>query len=468
MSAIGPLPASTADTLPFPSQETQGPMPPAAAAGSDGHDTVTLSPAARMLLAVSEMLAQAEGGADTAIRGQVLDVLNNIKELAQAPAQDGGAEVRVASNSGSGGLIPGGDGSGADAATPAQIQPLGQVAYASQVAATLDDTSASQSLQGNGMVLVAVPGDGTGANASVTLDSVQPDQATGSADTWITAGVSRASAQAVGSSGNDWIAAYAMVPGQRDITDASVAVSGGGGDDRIRTLSTGMLSVDAGAGDDVVDAHFASYGVVSGGDGNDLIYMAGSLATADGGAGNDIIMLAGQSVGATGGEGNDTISGADWAAGGTGNDTLELSNAKVSGATFARGDGTDTIMLSPIEDGRSDVSIYSTSVSLGGGTIESHDIWLAYGTANEIKMDLPQPGEAGYGLAHTVLTLGNIGLHDVQSTLDGTDLTLAVAGTGDSITIRNYLQGRVTFVFDNSAQGNGMIATRQLPIQVAQ
>jgi hypothetical protein len=344
---------------------------------------------------------------------------------------------------------------------------LDQTADTSLAAVALDDTNASQSLQGNGMALAAVPGDGTGANASVTLDSAQPDEATGSANAWIASGVSRAEAQAVGSSGNDWIAAYAMVPGQRDVTDANVVVSAGDGNDSIRAVSTGMLSVDAGAGDDVVDGQFYTYGQVSGGDGNDVIYMSGALGTADGGAGNDIIMLAGQSVGATGGDGDDAISGADWANGGTGNDTLEMSNAKVSGVTYARGDGTDTVVLSPIEDGRSDVSIYSASVGVGGGVVESHDIWLNYGTANEIKMDLPQSGQAGYGLAHTVLTLSNIGLHDVQASLDGTDLTLAIAGTTDAITIRNYQQGRVTFVFDDSDQGNGVIATRQLPIQAA-
>jgi hypothetical protein len=108
------------------------------------------------------------------------------------------------------------------------------------------------------------------------------------ADSWLTAGVSRASAQVVGSSGNDWIAAYAMVPGQRDVTDASVVVNGGGGDNRISALFTDMLSVDAFSGDDVIDAHFDSDGVVSAGEGNDLVYMTGSLGTADGGAGNDI------------------------------------------------------------------------------------------------------------------------------------------------------------------------------------
>lgn len=65
-----------------------------------------------------------------------------------------------------------------------------------------------------------------------------------------------------------------MVPSLRNVTDASVVVSGGAGDDKIRALSTGMLSVDAGSGDDTVDAHCASCGVVSAGDGNDLVYMA--------------------------------------------------------------------------------------------------------------------------------------------------------------------------------------------------
>ena len=86
-----------------------------------------------------------------------------------------------------------------------------------------------------------------------------------------------------------------------------------------------------------------------------------------------------------------------------------------------------------------------------------------HGGPNEIKMDLPQQGEPGYGLAHTVLTLGGISLRDVQASLSGTDLTVSIAGTSDSITIRNYQAGRVTFVFDDRARGNGMMATRQLP-----
>ena len=107
--------------------------------------------------------------------------------------------------------------------------------------------------------------------------------------------------------------------------------------------------------------------------------------------------------------------------------------------------------------------MFTASVSLGGGVTETHDIWLDYAGPNEIKMELPQPAEAGYALAHTVLTLGSIDLHEVQGSLDGTDLTVTVAGTDDSITIRNFQPGRMTFVFDDRSRGNGMLATRQLP-----
>ncbi|MEJ0016701.1 MAG: calcium-binding protein [Acetobacteraceae bacterium] len=365
-----------------------------------------------MMLAVTEMLAQANDGTDTVVAGQVQEGLARIQQLVQAAVGDG---------------------------------------------------SDSRVLYGNGSAVAAVAGNEAAASAGVTIESDQPGEAFGTADVSIIATVARATTLVTGGSGADWIAAYAMIADQRDVTDAGVEVSGGEGDDRIRAVSSGTLSVDSGAGDDTIDARFNAYGLIHGGDGNDRIDASGSLGTVDGGAGNDIITLRGQSVGATGGEGDDTIAGADWAIGGTGNDMLELSNARISGVTFARGDGADTIVLSPVDDGRSSVSMFSASISQGGSANESHDIWLDFGGPDEIKMELPQPGDAGYGLAHTVVTLGGMDLHEVQASLDGTDLTVSIAGTEDSITIRNYQPGRVTFVFDDRARGNSMQATRHLP-----
>ena len=77
-------------------------------------------------------------------------------------------------------------------------------------------------------------------------------------------------------------------------------------------------------------------------------------------------------------------------------------------------------------------------------------------------MALPAASEPGHGSAHAALVLQGFGPDEVTATLNGTDLTITLPGRGDSITIRNYTPGRVSFVFDDRASGGALSGTRSL------
>jgi Ca2+-binding RTX toxin-like protein len=149
-----------------------------------------------------------------------------------------------------------------------------------------------------------------------------------------------------------------------------VAVYGRGGNDLIMVSSSlpgfaVSASIDGGDGDDIISLNFD--GAVTGGPGNDRIYLYDSFrGEAYGGAGDDYIWIAGNSVDANidGGEGDDWIDASSnyykvFIHGGGGNDVIFGSNFDDhlfgdggNDAIYGLG-GNDTIF---IRDGNYDVA----------------------------------------------------------------------------------------------------------------
>ena len=137
-------------------------------------------------------------------------------------------------------------------------------------------------------------------------------------------------------------------------------ISGGGGDDRITLL--GSASVDGGAGNDVIDARNAvqgfGYGVsIAGGAGNDTITGSAFNDALDGGIGNDAL---------DGGTGNDNLIGGpgrDSITGGGGDDTFEVD---ASDDRWIGGTGIDSVL---VVGNFNKATVTDTTVTIGGNAI---------------------------------------------------------------------------------------------------
>src|SRR4051794_23096508 len=217
MSSIDPLLSWTAASRYDVTETKPSTLQAAVAERPDAGDVITLSPEARMLMAITDMLAQAAGGADATLGGETLGVLDNIQRLATVPQYMAPQytlpqyDATASPGYGAASQVPPDNG----IAVADGNVPYAPTASLQLTEAVPEDASASQALQGNGVVVAAVPGDGTaGAYAVATLESDQPGEVLGSADASITAGAGRATAQVTGGSGNDWIAAYAIVANQ--------------------------------------------------------------------------------------------------------------------------------------------------------------------------------------------------------------------------------------------------------------
>jgi len=211
--------------------------------------------------------------------------------------------------------------------------------------------------------------------------------------------------RANGGSGNDVIAGY-----------SNARLSGGAGDDKLTAYDNATL--DGGSGNDSLEAY--GHARLSGGAGHDYISAYGNV-TADGGSGNDYIAVYGDST-VTGGEGQDFIAAGDRVLldGGTGNDIIHAG----SGATVTGGLGDDRLRVGK------DALIH---FNRGDGA----DAVAAIGGPMGARLT-QQTGRAVDTLSSARIALGpDIAPADVAVAREGDDLRISIAGTTDSLLIRN-------------------------------
>ncbi|MDB5374694.1 MAG: hypothetical protein JWP04_3336 [Belnapia sp.] len=317
-------------------------------------------------------------------------------------------------------------------------------------------TPVSAEMTGAGQ-LTAVSGGGSGAaGASIETDPAKPaavvTQVTAAPDGDGPVGVDIRAGAA-----DDLIRAYAVASGAKG--NASLSIDAGAGDNLISVATTGGLAIAAGADNDEVAATFGAFGEIDLGDGNNLVTMTGDFGTLRSGAGNDAVAVQGNATTVATGAGNDTISGAQWVNAGLGQDSILLGNADLSTIAFRRGDGQDEITLAAARYGARTTASRPV-IGDGSGAFEAQAIGIA--ASDSFRMAVPQPGEAGHGASHAALVLQGIAPDEVAANLDGTDLTLTMAASGDRIVIHDYTAGRVSFVFDNREGGGGIIGSRTL------
>ncbi|RYJ03844.1 MAG: hypothetical protein EON47_02605 [Acetobacteraceae bacterium] len=298
------------------------------------------------------------------------------------------------------------------------------------------------------------------AAAGLSILTAAPEAVSATAGTVAgTDGTAQARVAVANGGGDARIRAYAIVADRQAGLDTGLRILSGDGNDSIAGVTTGNLAIDAGGGDNQVAAGFGGLGDVALGDGRNSLALAGNLGTVAAGDGGNAIAVAGLGTLATTGSGADTIEGAQWVNAGQGDDRILLGNADLSTILWRRGDGNDAITLAPPGDGLR-ASASRAVIGDGSGTWEAQMIGIAGST--DLRMAVPQDGEAGAGTPHAALYLQGVAEADVTASLSGTDLTLAMGPTGETLTIHNYSAGRVTFLFDNRDGGGGLSGTRTL------
>lgn len=304
--------------------------------------------------------------------------------------------------------------------------------------------------------LAASAGDAT---AGISILTASPDAVSVSAGVAAAAdGTGQARAEVVNGGGDARIRAYAIAGGRQAVLDSRIAIVSGDGNDSIAGVTTGSLAIDAGGGANQVAASFGGLGAVTAGDGANSLAVAGNLGTVAAGDGGNAIAVAGLGTVTTTGAGAGTIEGAQWVNAGQGDDSILLGNVDLS-VVWRSGDGNDAITLAAPEDGvRAGAS--RAVIGDGSGAWEAQMIGIA--PQDQLRVAVPQAGEDGAGTAHAALYLQGVSEADVSASLSGTDLTLNMAGTGETLTLHNYSAGRVTFLFDDRDSGGGMSATRSL------
>lgn len=290
----------------------------------------------------------------------------------------------------------------------------------------------------------------TGAPDAVSATAGAAAEADGSA---------QARAEVVNGGGDARIRAYAIVADRQAGLDTRLRIVSGDGNDSIAGITTGSLTIDAGGGDNQVVASFGGLGTVTAGNGANSLALAGNLGSVAAGDGGNAVAAAGLGILATTGAGADTIEGAQWVNAGRSDDSILLGNADLSSVVWRSGDGNDFITLAAPEDGLR-ASASRAVIGDGSGAWEAQMIGIA--ATPDLRMAVPQAGEAGAGTAHAALYLQGVAESDVTASLSGTDLTLAMGATGETLTIRNYSAGRVTVLFDNRDSGGGLSGTRTL------
>ena len=233
--------------------------------------------------------------------------------------------------------------------------------------------------------------------------------------------------------------------------NSKITVNGGAGNDTINKISVGYdstISVDLGAGNDTVHIVESSGTngtvVLNGDDGDDsigniggsVIAYSNSKVTVNGGDGNDSIAniqaYGNGKVIANGGAGDDTIS----AIGGDG--TIVL-NGDSGNDTLNGGKGDDTLNGGEGDD-----------ILVGGNGNNTYTFGRKFGKDTIInKHDSNTP-------MGTVVFKDNISLSELTVKRDGDNLTIALAGTNDILTIKDWYKGDMHKVKDFKTE-NGTV-----------
>jgi hypothetical protein len=269
-------------------------------------------------------------------------------------------------------------------------------------------------------------------------------------------------------------------------TNAAMYISAGNGNDNINVTTSGpngMAIVNVGSGNDTINLNGS--GIAYAGSGNDVINLnyTGGLMTSNGvnrSGGNTVINGNGPGTSGYAGRGTTTINNVDAAevagfAGSTSTINLDnqaYSQVKIFAGLYATGGSTTINLSDPAAGVSNDTHPYAwTQVESIGDKAAGRLSTVAadangnYSGNYESYLDvLPTESQAGYGLAHTRLDFVGVTADQVSSTLQGSTLTLTVAGTGQTVTVQNYQAGRVTFTFAGDTDDSGdMTASRQPP-----
>jgi Tol biopolymer transport system component len=233
------------------------------------------------------------------------------------------------------------------------------------------------------------------------------------------------------------LAGHDTIDGQ----DGDDVLDGGPGNDVVRG-GRGDDVITGGRGDDTLRGG-ENADRVDGGDGDDLI---------EGGSGDDRLLgRAGDDV-VRGGDGDDVIDG------GTGTDRLEGEGGddEIRGGagsdTLAGGDGDDVL----IGNDGSFLEEPGVTDFLDGGA--GDDRLLGYGGATTYLFDagFGQDEIREYGTAADLIRLGpGLRLAGLRLARDGDDLTITVAGTGDSIRIVDQFDPSGLFAVETLETGDG-------------
>lgn len=207
----------------------------------------------------------------------------------------------------------------------------------------------------------------------------------------------------------------------------AVLTEGGEGNDTIN--SSGFSNASGGEGDDII--HIGG-GLARGGSGDDIITSNGGSAMLSGGAGNDTIVATGMiniNSNISGGAGDDDIyaSGSRiFISGGTGDDAITLDGTDDRGVAFMDRFGhfgTNHALRSFIDGGIGDDTIRlvkDAKANIGFFAGNGHDTIEGATETSTVRF--------GPGLTFESATFST----------SGDDLTIAFAGTEDSVTFKKY------------------------------
>lgn len=268
-------------------------------------------------------------------------------------------------------------------------------------------------------------------------------------------------------------------------TDMAMYVPAGMGNDRINAAATepnGMSILDGKAGNDTISP--TKSGIVLIGNGNDAInlkYAGGStlspgIAETGGGA-----VINGNGPGTFGYVGRgvtpiDNLGNAEVVGFSVSTSVINPGNEAYNQAGILSGLGSDggstAIKLSnPAARIRDDTHPYSRARTQNASDKTGNRLQAVAaigdrdhrGDHDSYVDALPTEGQAEHGLVHTRLDFVGITADQVSSTLQGSTLTVTVASTGQTVTVNDYLPGRVTFTFASSSNSGDMAASRQPP-----
>lgn len=237
--------------------------------------------------------------------------------------------------------------------------------------------------------------------------------------------------------------------GSGESEDDSDTIHGGDGNDRI-TVGAGDHYVYGDAGSDTIEGSECS-GIFEGGEGNDTITLRTTKddqVIINGGGGNDKITTFDGDDHLYGDDGNDTLTGgagADQLYGGEGNDTLKGGEGEDILDGGAGSDYLDGGMGSDNLKGGSGFDSYiaddgdTVSDSDGSGTVNLNGLQLQGGEAE---------GDEGDGGSNTVIE-GKTYTGSSGETYVFSGGTLTVSGSGGTISIKNWRQGRLGITLRN-------------------